>query len=288
MFPTLVLAWAPQNDSGTQHRLLEKLQRRIRRWNLDMASAIINPTQEALEKELGRVPSCRQLVLSWVSVPMEVPSWIFEIKAIRRMHGLHICSYDRNPVQQFVLPSVKTEKRNPLSTDRRLYLFANGWWVSPKLPYAMKKAEDPGPNLRKNNGSAIRCYDLFAGDAQQLEVVRLVFDMYGLQRQSVGEIVNLLRAEKVSAGDRAKVWSYLMVERLLTDPVYIGAYRYKTFVRYAAFPAVIEPWIYYVAQARLYSEKAMRERSILGNGLIDKEVMDKEVIDKELMDKPIL
>jgi len=260
MFPTLVLAWTAPNESENQPLLLERVKRRIRKWNMDMITAIFNPTQIMLESALGKVPFYQQLVLTWISVPMEVPSWIFEVEAVRNMRGMHICSYRKNPIQKF---SVSVPAKKTLSlVDRRRYWFADGWWVSPSSPYGMRRVQAPIQAQSEAPAPDIFRYNLVAGDSQQLDVVRLIFDMYSYQRQSVVDIVNLLRAEKISAGESVKDWSNPTVERVLTDPIYIGAYRYKTFLRYEAFPAVIEPWLYYVALARLYGEKKLRDRSV--------------------------
>lgn len=262
MFPTLVLAWTAPGETEDQAELLDRLRRRLRKWNLELSSALFNPTQEKVENVLGNAPSYRQLVLTWIEVQMEIPSWLFEVSAVRKMSGLHICSFRKNPIEKFSISMADRRLHNLL--DRRRYWFAEGWWVSPYAPYGMKRVEVPlsDPNVRPTRDNCR--FNLIAGDAQQIEVVRLIFDLYSYRKQSVMDIVNLLRAEKISAGECAKDWNNITVERVLTDPIYIGAYRYKTFVRYEAFPAVIEPWLYYVALARLYSRRKLnlRDRSV--------------------------
>ena len=153
------------------------------------------------------------------------------------------------------------ETNSQLSDAARLQLVSEGYFVLGQVPYALKVVRARMRHVRRHKW-VIRTR-LEPGDQQEVEIVRLIFELYGCQNMPVNHILNNLRAQNIPARRNTARWSLGKIDRILTDPVYIGATRYKDFVRYGAFQPIIEPWIFHAAMSRRHFEKMSKSGSLV-------------------------
>lgn len=152
-------------------------------------------------------------------------------------------------------------KQSHLSDNARVHLAFEGYFVLGQVPYAMKAVRERHRDA-KGRKRVVRTR-LVPGDQQEVDVVRLIFELYGCQNMPVNHILNYLQVQNIPARRKVSGWSLGKIERILTNPVYIGATRYKDLIRYGAFPPIIEPWIFHAAMSRRYFEKMRKSGSMV-------------------------
>ena len=129
-------------------------------------------------------------------------------------------------------------------------LFLKKFWVIGEQPYGLRKHSQ-----RRNPNDHPRKFVLKAGDEQEVEVVKFIFDQFGNQGMSRQNICNLLNAQKVVPPGKAPLWRSNNVNKILTEPAYIGATRFKGCILHNAFPPVLDPALYFQAQVRMHRER---------------------------------
>jgi|GEM_PF-2316261 len=175
------------------------------------------------------------------------------LQGVPIQHFFGIDLYERKGVRGkiFKKPKIMTgplyEKK---TTADNMELFLKKYWVLTDVPYGLCKYT---PDGNKNDHNK-RCV-LKAGDVQELEIVKFIFTQYVIEGMSRQNICNLLNAEKVATPGRAPLWRSHNLNKTLTEPAYIGAVRYKGCILYEAFPPILEPHLYFQAQAMLHQER---------------------------------
>ncbi len=157
--------------------------------------------------------------------------------------------------------SISGNSQHPGTDDARSSLVLQGFFVLGQIPYAMKAVRERC--RRPRTGKIAVRTRLEPGDQQEIDVVRLIFELYKCQNMPVNHILNSLRAQNIPPHRNVAGWSLGRVDRILTDPVYIGASRFKEAVRYNAFQPIVEPWIFYAALSRRHFDKLSKAGSSL-------------------------
>jgi len=155
----------------------------------------------------------------------------------------------------------------PVADPALLSLISDGFFVLGHVPYGMKTVRERHRRARTNKW--VTHTRLEPGDRQEVRIVRLIYELYACQNMPVNHILNNLRAQNIPTRRGAAAWTLTKIDRLLIDPIYIGATRYKGVVRYGAFPPVIEPWIFYAAQSRRHFEKLSKYGSLVQQGIFE-------------------
>ena len=145
--------------------------------------------------------------------------------------------------------------------DPRFAVVVDGYFVLGHVPYGMRLIRERQRSARINKW-VLRAR-LERGDPQEVRVVRLIFELYACQRMPLNHILNSLRAEGVPAHASSTAWTVPRLERIIDDPSYIGASRFKGVIRYGAFEPIVEPWIFFAAQSRRHFEKLSKSGSMI-------------------------
>lgn len=154
-----------------------------------------------------------------------------------------------------------------ISDEARMALVCGGYFVLGQIPYGMKAAHERQRSARTNKW-VIRSR-LEPGDRQEVKIVRLIFELYVCRTMPVNHILNSLLAEEIPIPSGVTAWTLAKIDRILGDPSYIGATRYKDVIRYGAFPPVIESWIFHAAQSRRCFEKLSKSGSLVQHGILE-------------------
>jgi hypothetical protein len=162
---------------------------------------------------------------------------------------------------------IANDPQGQLADEARLSLIIDGYFVLGQVPYGMKIVRERQRHARTNKW-VIRAR-LEPGDQQEVRIIRLIYELYACQNMPVNHIANSLRAQRIPPRRTATTWTLATIDRILADPVYIGATRYKDVVRYGAFRPVIEPWIFHAAQSRRCFEKLSKSGSLVQQGVLE-------------------
>ncbi len=141
----------------------------------------------------------------------------------------------------------RSGKANGLGNDKLFKRFSEGSFTGTQPPFGFQLSDDADPRVR------------LVAESEEASIVRLIFDLYVTSRHSRPAIAHLLNAQQVRPPRNNAKWTPFKVDSLLTDPVYIGASRYKNFLRQNSFEVLVDPIVFYTAQAMLLAEK--RERA---------------------------
>ena len=151
----------------------------------------------------------------------------------------------------------------PTADEVRTQLVLDGYFPHAQAPYGTRAVHLQVKHAK--TGRMARRTRLEPGPPDEIEIVRLIFELYACQKIPVNHILNVLRAEKVpTTSSRTDRWSLRKVDRILCNPVYIGAAEYKGLVRSGAFTPIVEPWLFHAAQSRRYFEKLSKSGSLVG------------------------
>jgi len=150
---------------------------------------------------------------------------------------------------------------SPSEGEPRFAVVVDGYFVLGHVPYGMRLIRERQRSARINKW--VSRARLERGDQQEVRIVRLIFELYACQRMPLNHILNSLRAEGVPVRANSTAWTVPRLERIIDDPSYIGASRFKGVVRYGAFEPIVEPWIFFAAQSRRHFEKLSKSGSVI-------------------------
>jgi len=89
------------------------------------------------------------------------------------------------------------------------------------------------------------------GESSEIEIVKLIFDLFVNHDYNRTQICNLLNAQRVNAPNKSDLWNPSKILTILKSPMYIGANQYRESIIYNVFPPIIEKSVFFEAQARI-------------------------------------
>jgi hypothetical protein len=236
--------------------LIKKLKRFSERINFYPSVIRVNasPLNDIAITEITDHSSA--LIIGWGLA--EKPCWTkwsYEIKTSRVIKlFIALDLYERDGINGRVLmaQNLKAGKfwRNK-SWQTRCKLFLRGYYVSTFAPYGMKRIPK---DVSNNEPIAFNPHLLVPGTPQEIEIVRLIFDLFVSHNYSITEISNLLNAQGVKAPNKSKIWNSKKIKSLMSSPVYIGSNQYGACVKHDVFPALIDRSTFCTALAKIYGK----------------------------------
>ena len=131
-------------------------------------------------------------------------------------------------------------------------LFIEGYYIRAVVPYGLKKVPVKVDNDGK--GYSRQRYLLAPGAQEEIEIVRLIFDLYVNGDKSLTEISNLLSAQRITSPGYNAPWTWANVKTVLENPFYIGSNKYGNSIRHDVFYPILDKSLYFEAQAKLNRE----------------------------------
>jgi hypothetical protein len=238
--------------------LTKKLKRFTERINFYPNEIRVNvsPVKDIIIIENNDLPST--LIIGWGLA--EKPCWTkwsYEIKTSKVIKlFIAIDLYEKHGVNGRVLmvPNLKAGNYwRHKSWQTRCKLFLNGCYVSTFAPYGMKRI----PKDVCNDGIPVSNHILVPGSPQEIEIVRLIFNLFVSHNYTITEISNLLNAQGIKAPNKSKTWSGKKIKSLMSSPVYIGSNQYGACVKHNVFPALIDRSTFCTALAKIYEKEKL-------------------------------
>jgi hypothetical protein len=258
MLKTTAIIHAPGVDESQLRIMVKKLDRFVERMNFYQSNIRINnyPVIDTDLTGIYRKPS--NLIIGWGL--FEKPDWsnlVYAVKTsteIRIFIGIDL--YETSGIYGRVLmvPTLKNGRYwRHKSWHSKCKRFLNGGFVSYVTPFGMKRI--PGTNPYSDEYALSNYTTLVPGAAHEIEIVRLMFDLYVNHGYSMTDITNLLNAQGVTAPHRSKVWNPKKVKNIITSVFYIGSNQFGACIKHNVFPAIVDRSTFYTAQARIYEKQ---------------------------------
>lgn len=190
------------------------------------------------------------------------PSWdaligIYGLSTISRILCFNLNEYLGFDEQLIVCrPDIAHEYWGRKVQRGQRVLFEEGYYVRAFVPYGLKKVAVKQTNTKKCC-SRLR-YLLVPGDQEQIEIVRLIFDLFVHEGHSLSSISNLLSAQRIKSPGSNAPWTWGNVKKVLENSFYIGANKLGKSIRYDVFCPILDKSIYFEAQAKLHRESESR------------------------------
>ena len=237
--------------------LIKKLKRFTERINLHPNEIRVNasPVKDITITENTDLPST--LIIGWgLAEKPRWTKWSYEIntsKVIKLFIAIDLYEKDGVNGRVLIVPNLKAGKYwRYKSWQTRCKLFLEGCYVSTFAPYGMKRIPK---DIFNDELMAFNPHILVPGSPQEIEIVRLIFDLFVIHNYTITEISNLLNAQGVKAPNKSKIWSGKKIKSLMSSPAYIGSNQYGACVKHKVFPALIDRSTFCAAQAKIYGKE---------------------------------
>ena len=264
MVKTTAIIHASGANRSQLEILIKKLKRFTERINFYPNEIRVNasPVKDIIITENNNLPST--LIIGWgLAEKPRWKKWSYEIKTSKVIKlFIAIDLYEQHGTNGRVLmvPNLKAGnywRHNSWQT--RCKLFLNGYYVSTYAPYGMKRIPK---DVFKDGFTVSNHHILVPGSQQEIEIVRLIFNLFVTHNYTITEISNLLNAQGIKAPNKSKIWSGKKIKSLMSSPVYIGSNQYGACVKHNVFPALIDRSTFCTALAKIYGKEKIASDTV--------------------------
>jgi len=197
------------------------------------------------------------LVIGWgAPKPPDWQKW-FKTQP-KALQVRHIMMFDLNDYRWKLLPQNQDSKAQEVRNSMIARLAA-GDLIAMTPPYGFKRKPSK-PTSRKNKQALASGFECVR---DEMSIVLLIFDLYVNCEKSREMIVHSLNAKGVKPPRNRSKWDTAKIARILSDPVYAGAGRFKNLVRYNVFEPVIDPVLFFSAQAKMHCNRMKFSRQVM-------------------------
>ena len=258
MLKTTAIVHAPGVDNSSLGIMVKKLKRFVERMNFHQPDFRIN-NNSVIDTGFPRINrNASNLIIGWGLI--EKPDWsnlAYAVKTsseIRIFIGIDLYETSGRYGRLLIEPALKHGHYwRHKSWQSKCKRFLNGCFLSYLAPFGMKRVRKASP-FNSDYGIS-NYYTLVPGTTQEIEIVRLMFDLYVNHGYTFTNISNLLNAQGVAAPNKCNVWNPKKVKNILTSVVYIGSNQFGACIKHNVFPAIIDRSIFYAAQAKIYKSR---------------------------------
>lgn len=250
MGKTIALLYATKAEEKSLPSLTDKFRAILKMIGTD-PSKIVGCTDLTTVSMTLVVGKYESLVIGW-GVP-KPPDWREWLKVHpKALKVRHIMMFDLNDYKWKTL-SRNQDSKSQVIRNSMIARLAAGDLIAMTPPYGFERMPSK-PTSRKNKqalASAFQCV------RDEISIVRLIFDLYVNFAKSREMIVHSLNARDVKPPRDGTKWDTTKIARILSDPVYVGAGRFKNLVRYEIFEPAVDPALFFAAQAKTFQNRRM-------------------------------
>ena len=254
MSDLFAILYAPGSGENTKKSLAQKLSNIIDQFNIGKTNIKVNPKFPINVYWEGNSDSLLTVVIGWGLKAK--PSWktiLPELKdfgSVRQLIAIDL--FERKGLDERLLEEPMVNAGRYWSKKMQQYkqnLFFEDYFLMSSVPYGLKKVKVS--NTEKNDYSPIPRFASEPGEPSEVEIVKLIFDLFVGHDYNLSEICNLLNAQEIKAPKNSKVWSPRSIKTTLKCPLYIGANKFREFIKFDVFTSIIEQSVYFEAQAKI-------------------------------------
>jgi len=254
MTDTFAIVYAPDANEDKEKRLVQKMSNVIARLNIGKFKIITNPGIPIDKCWQSHSKGSVNLVLGWGLHTK--PSWEILIPELHYLDSLRqliaIDLFEREGFDGRLLekPTINAGKYWSQNMKRKNQnLFFDGYFLQATVPYGLKKV--PAGEAVREGQSLMPLFAFEPGDPSEVEIVRMIFELFVGHDYNRTEICTLLNAQEVKAPLKSGIWNARTIKTILESPQYIGANQYRGYIKHDVFRPIIEKTIFYEAQAKI-------------------------------------
>jgi hypothetical protein len=255
MLNTVAIVHAPDVDKPELRILLKKLEVFVERMKFFQSQTRINASHEIDMNLIGNPSLPMTLIIGWGKV--DKPDWSgleYAIKtssAIRVFIAIDLFETLGEHGRVLMVPNLKYGRYWQRKTWQiKCKHFLKGSYISCFVPYGMRRM--PFLDGYNENFALSSHYTLVPGAAHEIEIVRLIFDLYANHGYTLTDLANLLNAQRVTPPYNGKAWNPRKIKTIIASPVYIGSNQFGVCMKHNVFPALIDRSTFCTAQYRIY------------------------------------
>jgi hypothetical protein len=248
------ILFAPDSSKGAEKQLIQKLRNIIDLLNIGKADIRVNPRLPIKEYWEGKTEGMITLIIGWGL--HSKPSWELlmpeqqYLKSVRQFLAIDLFERKGIDGRVFEKPHINAGKYwSHRIQQRNRNLFFEGYFLQSTEPYALKRMKVI-PREGDNN-SSMPLYTFEPGKSDEVEIVKIIFDLFVNHDYNRTEICNLLNAQEVKTPKKSSAWDIRIIKTILESPLYIGANQYRKCIKYDVFIPIIEKSVYFEAQAKM-------------------------------------
>jgi hypothetical protein len=254
MLDSYAIIYAPGVDKIKSMYLVRKIQYTAECMGFSNTEIQVNP--EPLVKEQWKYSPNKllTLIIGW-GLPAE-PSWniilgrVASLLAVQNIYAVDL--FERRGIDGRILnpPRVNAGKYWSRRVQaKNLRLFFKGYYIKNSVPYGMKRA----PVKEAIDGICFsrKRHILKPGESSEIEIVKLIFDLFVNHDYNRTQICNLLNSQRVEAPNKRNLWNTSKILTILKSPLYVGANQYHQSIIYNVFTPIIEKSMFFETQSRI-------------------------------------
>ena len=248
MTDTFAIVYAPNANAEKEKRLVQKMSNIIARINIGKFKIITNPDLPIDKYWQSHSKGSVNLVLGWgchasPSSEILIPE-LHNLESLRQLIAIEL--FEREGLDGRVLekPNINAGKYWSQNMKRNNQnLFFDGYFLQAKVPYGLKRIS-VGESFREDR-SSMPLFVFEPGDPSEVEIVRMIFELFVGHDYNRTEICTLLNAQEVNAPLKSGIWNARTIKTILESPLYIGANQYRGYIKHDVFRPIIEKAIFY-------------------------------------------
>jgi hypothetical protein len=266
---TVAILNVPDSRDSAVEVLLKMLKHFMETLNLNPDKIKVADRSEMHPRILENNKAPNMLIIGWgLSDKPRWSKWSYEINTssiIKIFIAIDLYHQHGSGVRVLIRPKTKGCNWRHKSWQTRCKLFLDDCFISYVAPYGMQRITK---SIYADGFPFLKRYTLIPGSQQEIEIVRLIFNLFVDHGYTLTEIANLLNAQGVEAPNKSKIWSGKKLKSLMTSAVYIGSNQYGACVKHDVFPALIDRPKFCAAQAKIY------KRQLFSDGSTDRPLID--------------
>jgi hypothetical protein len=248
---------------GVKQSKIEFLERKLRdfieRIDFDCSGIQVNPPLPIKLSDSTKHEGSITLIVGW-GLPSN-PAWDRWVgenkipKAVRQFIAVDLFERRGFDGRSLAVPFVNAGKYWSRRTRlMNLALFLNGCYLKPSTPFGMKRVLTKRKRERSPAGRLY--YNLIPAEAEKIEIVRLIFDLFVNSDYTLTSIANLLNAQGINPPHKTSAaWNTRKVRSILESWAYIGANEYCGCHKHDVFTSVVDKATFFEAQAKMARTK---------------------------------
>ena len=255
MAEDIAILYAPGVSLQIRNSLICKLNNVLEQLNIGKPEIFVNPEfpidilMDIKKKKL------LTMVIGWGL--KDRPSWekiIPEPKhfgSIRQLFAIDLFERKGFDGRTLVRPMMNAGKYwSQKMQQHRRNLFFSDYFLHPSAPYGLKKVQVPNAD-NDYHPPNMPLFIYKPGEPAEVEIVRMIFELFVGHDYNFSKICNLLNSREVSAPKKSKVWHPRTIKTILKCPLYIGANKFHDFLKYDVFQSIIAKPVFFEAQAKI-------------------------------------
>jgi len=210
--------------------------------------------------ELAKEKKVRTLVLAWsAGGKPNLDYWTWSILQSNTITEFIPLDLESEPIptrKPLDLVPDNTGNWTNKAQRTKLMLFLNGFYLNAFAPFGLRLLKNYGPETQVPPYLSGQL--LAPGPINEVDIVRLVFNLFVDHGYNYTEISNLLNAQGIKPPSTVQSWSHRALKVLLQSAIYIGVNKFRGCIKHNVVPPLIDRIQFFNAQSKILANRISR------------------------------